>query len=83
MLAYANGVCRSCGNPRSVCSDPKHDWWGQHSVCYATASREVLTRRLLKKYDKKPQHEAMDLHPLDGLSVWVTNDKSAADDFFD
>lgn len=82
MIAYVREVCPSCGNLRSVCSDPATDWYPQRSTCYATAAREVTLRRLQKKHAKQPLHESMDLHPLDGLHVWVATEDLTPDDDF-
>lgn len=64
-------VCRSCGNLRSVCSDPSIDHHPRTSVCWPTATREWAKRRLQETYkDEKPA--SVQLHPLDGLSVYTT-----------
>lgn len=72
-------VCPSCGNLRSECSDPQRDWHPRDSVCYAAASREWGLRRLQSKYkDRKVGDHA--LHPLDGVSVWVSADAPPEDE---
>lgn len=80
MLAEHDLVCPNCGNLRSVCSDPTRDWYPQRSMCYATASREVVLRRLQKKHEKT--EPGLTLHPLDGMSVWVAQDDLTPNDDF-
>lgn len=64
-------MCGSCGNLRSECSDPSIDWHPHEAVCWATATRDWGVRRLQEKHkNAKPDTEA--LHPLDGVSVWVS-----------
>lgn len=82
MIAYVREVCSYCGNLRSVCADPNVDWYPYRSTCYATAAREVVLRRLQKKHAKSPQHEALDLHPLDGMHVGVSTENHNPDDDF-
>lgn len=79
MIAYVTDICTSCGNLRSVCSDPNVPLYPQRAVCYATAVKELTVRRLRKKYPKDPGDE---LHDLDGVGVWVSpHDLSPEDDF--
>lgn len=66
-------MCPSCGNLRSVCSDPSIDWHPRTSVCYAAATRE-WGRRILEKRHEKAKTPATALGPLDGKSVFVTED---------
>lgn len=80
-LAYFAEVCPSCGNLRSVCSDPSRDWFPQRTMCYATASRDLVIRRLRKKHEKK-EPGTKDLHPFDGMDVWVSEFDLTPDDDF-
>lgn len=79
MISYLTEICPSCGNPRSVCSDPNVPLYPQRSVCYVTAIKELAARQLRKKYPKEPGPE---LHPLDGISIWASpHDLTPDDDF--
>lgn len=62
-----------------MCSDPERDWFPQRTMCYPTAARELVGRRLLEKHKKAP---GTDPHPLDGMSVWVSQDDLTPDDGF-
>lgn len=71
-------VCPSCGNLRSVCSDPEVAWFPQRTVCNATAAREIVQRRLRMGHDAA----GWGPHPTDGVGVWVSQyDLSPDDDF--
>lgn len=77
MLAADELVC-SCGNLRSVCSDPDRDWHPQESVCWVAATRAWGVRRLQaqhKDFDLTATDERGELlmSPLDGVSVWVSD----------
>lgn len=77
-FAYDREVCAQCGNPRSVCSDPDTAWFGQRSVCYASAELDVIRRRLVMGH--KPA--GWEAHPTDGVSVYVAPvDVNPDDDF--
>lgn len=80
LLEHERLVCRSCGNLRSVCSNPDVAWYPQRTMCYATAAREVTTRRLTEKH--KGRKPGADLHPLDGMAVWVSDVDLTPDDDF-
>jgi hypothetical protein len=56
-------------------------WYPQRSVCWATASREAVNRRLHeKRQDVKPDERGY--LPSDGETVWVSLlDLSPEDDF--
>lgn len=77
MFAAYSLIC-SCGNLRSVCSDPDVDWHPQESVCWASATRQWGVRRLQEQH-KGFDYEARDdrgeplMSPLDGVSVWVSD----------
>lgn len=79
MIAYVTEICPSCGNLRAVCSDPNVPLYPQRRMCYATAVRDLTVRRLQKKHKAEPGEE---LHPLDGLSVWVSPEDLTPDDDF-
>lgn len=80
MIAHTVEVCPSCGNLRSVCSDPDLALYPQKSVCYPTAVKELTLRRLRKRHSDDMGTE--ELHPLDGLAVWVSHDDLTPDDDF-
>jgi hypothetical protein len=73
-------VCPDCGNLRSVCSDPERAFYPQRRMCYATAVRELTLRRLQAKHKQEPGID--DLHPLDGMGVYVSPDDLTPDDDF-
>lgn len=80
MLTEDELVCPSCGNLRTVCTDPEVAWYPQRTVCYATAARDVTVRKLAKRYEKSPP--GTEMHATDGVSVWVsTEDLTPEDDF--
>ena len=75
-------VCQQCGNLKSFCSKPGTDFWPQREECYVTATRDLTIRLLRKKYHHEPNHH--ELHPLDGVNVWMAEaDLAPEDDFFD
>lgn len=78
MLAEDELVC-SCGNLRSVCSDPEVDWYAQKSVCYASAGEAVTHRLLDEKYGRERTTKP---HSLDGVTVWVSDQDLTPDDPF-
>lgn len=82
MTAYVTEVCPSCGNLRSVCSDPTVPWYPQRSVCYASAAREQVWRMTRDRYGH-PEPTQKTAHKTDGL-VWLTtqHDLTPQDDFF-
>lgn len=80
MIAYVTEVCPSCGNLRSVCSNPEQSFYPQRRMCYSTAVRELTARRLRAKHKSDPGTD--DLHALDGMAVWIaTEDLTPEDDF--
>lgn len=64
-------MCTSCGNLRSVCSDPSIDWHPRTTVCWASGTRE-WGRRILEKRYEKSEFPTDALTPLDGRAVYVT-----------
>ena len=79
-IAEDEAVCPRCGNLRAECSDPERAWYPQRDTCYATGARELVERRLQKRYEKKPPGPAP--HPLDGMTVWTSlHDLTPDDDF--
>lgn len=72
-MAHADLVCSRCGNLRSECSDPDRDWHVRDSVCYASATSAWGLRQLEEKHKARPLLGPQ-LHPLDGVSVYVTSD---------
>lgn len=79
MLAEDELVC-SCGNLRSVCSDPAVDWHAQRSTCYATAGEALTWRQVNEKY--KGNERGTKPHTLDGVNVWVADQDLTPDDKF-
>lgn len=79
-MAHDELVCPSCGNLRAECSDPARDWHPHTVTCWATASREWGARRLQDKH-KDEQPGPMDLHPLDGVSVFAAPVPPEFDEF--
>lgn len=83
LLAEHDLVCGSCGNLRAICSDPNVLWYPQRDVCHASAARELTLRRLQKKHEKNDRAKALKHpHPLDGMSVWVSQYDLSPDDLF-
>lgn len=80
MLAEDELVCERCGNLRSVCGDPEIGLYPQRSMCYVTAAEAVTWRRLREKHKKNEPGTAP--HPLDGLSVWMSEHDLTPDDHF-
>jgi hypothetical protein len=82
MLAESALVCQQCGSLKSVCGTPGRDLYPQREECYVTAARDLTMRRVAKKYKKEPN--TAELHPLDGVSVWMADyDLAPEDTFFD
>lgn len=79
MIAYLTEVCTDCGNLRSVCSDPEVAFYPQRRMCYATAARDIATRRLTAKHGHPEGTEA---HPTDGMRVWMSPEDLTPDDDF-
>lgn len=66
-----------------MCSSPESVWYPQRSVCWATATRELVQRKLHEKH-KKDEPGPKKYHPLDGVSVWVSqHDLTPEDNFLD
>lgn len=79
-MAHNALVCRQCGNLRSVCSDPTIDWHPDTATCWPTATQQWGLRRLAKKHENaKPDDTA--LHPLDGVTLWVSQVEPEQDPF--
>lgn len=77
-FSYDAAICPSCGNLRSVCSDPATPWYPQRSICYASAALDVVQRRLALGH-KTPGWEP---HETDGANVYVSRvDVNPDDDF--
>lgn len=72
-------MCSSCGNLRSVCSDPLIDWHPRTTVCWATATREWGKRVLEKRYEKS-DFPTDSLTPLDGRAVYVSEIEPAPEE---
>jgi len=82
ILAESALVCPSCGNLKSVCSQPGLTLYPQRDECYVTAARALAVRRIHQKYDEEP--DTTGLHPIDGVSVWMAEtDLNPGDRFFD
>lgn len=80
MTAYVRDICPVCGNLRSVCSNPEQPFYPQRSMCYVSAVQELNVRRVNAKYADEPG--TADLHPTDGMRVWVSTDDLTPDDNF-
>lgn len=80
MIAYVIEVCPECGNLRSVCSDPERSFYPQRRMCYAAAVQQLTLRRLRAKHKGEPS--LAELHPLDGMGVYVSPDDLTPDDDF-
>lgn len=78
---YEQTICPNCGNPRSVCENSETPFYPQLTHCWATAAREVATRKWSQKNEGvKP--DAAGYLPDDGTFLWVsTDDLSPGDDF--
>ena len=82
MTAFFTDVCASCGNLKSVCSDPTIPWYPQRSYCYASAAREQEWRQTHKVF-KHPEPTDDAAHVTDGLVWWVSqHDLTPEDDFY-
>ncbi len=80
MLAEDELVCSQCGNLRSVCANPEVGLYPQRSMCYFTAAEAVTWRRIHAKHEDNKPGKAP--HPLDGMSVWMSDqDLTPEDDF--
>lgn len=80
MTAYVRDICPSCGNLRSICSDPDRPVYPQRTMCYVTAVRDLSIRRIQKKYTEEPSDTG--LHPTDGMSIWASSEDLTPDDHF-
>lgn len=82
MVAESELVCQSCGGLKSVCSTSGLELYPQRDECMVAATRALVWRRAQKKYKQEPG--TAELHPLDGVSVWLSEvDLNPDDDFFD
>lgn len=82
MLAESALVCPSCGNLKSYCSQQGLELYPQREECFVTAARDLAIRRVRGKFKQEP--DASGLHPLDGVSVWMSDrDLNPDDEFFD
>ena len=83
-----------CGNDRTACSNPEHDWFPQRTVCYAEMEAQAANRRYDELHEAAPFHDGTfsnwsqratattPYHYRDGVSVWVAPvDLSPDDDF--
>ncbi len=80
LMAHATLVCSECGNLRSVCSDPTVDWHPDTETCWPTATRQWAWRRLSDKYAKHRLEDGS-LGPLDGRTLWVSQQAPEVDKF--
>lgn len=64
-----------------MCSDPETPWYPQRTVCWATATRQLVGRKWHAKVgETRPSTERF--HPDDGVSLWVASDDLTPDDDF-
>jgi hypothetical protein len=80
MTAYVIEVCPDCGQLRSICSDPNVAQYPQRRMCWPSAVQALTLRRLVKKHGHPDGVE--ELHPLDGMSVYVSSEDLTPDDDF-
>jgi len=81
MLAEDELVCGRCGNLRSVCSNEDIGLYPQRSMCYVSAGEEQTWRRVRAKHkDNEPGTKKP--HPLDGMSIWMSEQDLSPDDNF-
>lgn len=78
---WQDAVCPQCGNLRSVCSDPSTPWYPQRTICWATATRENISRRWHAKHEGA-QPDPLGFKPTDGTTLWVATADLAPDDDF-
>lgn len=78
---YEEALCPQCGRLMSECGDPDTDWYPQRHICWATAARQVATRRWSALIEQAKPDEAGFL-PTDGVQVWVSPDDLTPDDDF-
>lgn len=82
MTDYLTELCPSCGNLKSVCSDPAYRGFPQRTHCYASAGREQMWRRTRKVFGH-PAPDDPGPHITDGLTWWMSqHDLTPDDDFF-
>lgn len=74
-------ICGQCGQLRSICSDPNVSWYPQRATCYASATTELVKRRVQERH-KKNEPGTKRLHPLDGMTVGVSQFDLTPDDDF-
>lgn len=73
--------CPDCGQTRAECANPDVDYFPQKAMCWATAAREVATR----KWDRMNEDKAPDIAgylPTDGARIWVSRHDLEPDDDF-
>lgn len=80
-LRVHDEVCPSCGNLRSVCSNPDVTWFPQRRICYSKAAQALTVRRVQARHERNQPGTEL-LHPTDGMSVWMSDlDLTPDDDF--
>lgn len=72
---YRSELCPRCGNFRVICSTPDgvagQGYHVRQDVCYVSASREVIQRRITRKFEKT-QPDLQGSLPTDGVSIAIT-----------
>lgn len=81
MTLFFTEICPDCGNLRSVCSDPNALPYPQRSVCFFTAARAVVWRRIHKKHGQ-PEWDDPNPHVTDGWVVGMSQYDLTPDDDF-
>lgn len=82
MTALLTEVCGSCGNLKSVCSDPERPFYPQQHRCYITAA-EAIARRKVDRLYGHPEPKSGP-HFTDGLTVRASEfDLTPDDEFLD
>ena len=80
---YRDAICPSCGNLKSICSDPENDLYPQRRVCHVEASQKMIRRRVDAHFKQhEPSHKNGWVHPTDGWSIWMSLVDSTPDDDF-
>jgi len=80
---YDLAICPSCGDFRAICSTPgglTGDGYNiRQDVCYASAARESVLRRISRKFEKT-QPDLQGSLPTDGVSIAVTLEPDDSED---
>lgn len=87
-------MCKTCGNPHTLCHDPDQVWYPQRAVDYAVMEQKAADARYERLHENLPYHDgtftnwAKDRsadHPYkydEGVTVLVTPVDYTPDDLF-